>query len=106
MSWDITNEASWTYKELPLGIKTLEGGVATKYETGGWRSERPIWDEDACTHCMLCWISCPDTSITTEESKMTGIDYEHCKGCGICVIECKFNALEMINEEDAKGADA
>jgi pyruvate ferredoxin oxidoreductase delta subunit len=27
------------------------------------------------------------------------IDYEHCKGCGLCAYECPAGAIEMIKEE-------
>jgi pyruvate ferredoxin oxidoreductase delta subunit len=30
-----------------------------------------------------------------KDEKMTGIDFEHCKGCGICAKECPFKAIEM-----------
>ena len=36
---------------------------------------------------------------------MTGIDLQHCKGCGICVHECKFGALELIQESEAQAQE-
>jgi pyruvate ferredoxin oxidoreductase delta subunit len=27
------------------------------------------------------------------------IDYDYCKGCGICANECPFDAIVMIEEE-------
>ena len=48
-------------------------------------------------------MHCPDSSILVENEEMTGIDYDHCKGCGICVNECPKDALEMKNEVEAKG---
>jgi pyruvate ferredoxin oxidoreductase delta subunit len=44
---------------------------------------------------MICWVFCPDSSILVKEEKMVGIDYDHCKGCGICAHECPTGALEM-----------
>ena len=105
MAWDLNNEAQWTYKDIPLGVVAIEGGTSEAYETGSWRTDRPIWNEDNCTDCMLCWVSCPDSSITVNNQKMSGIDLMHCKGCGVCVTVCHFDALEMMNEEDAKGID-
>lgn len=89
--------AEWAPEEFPVGCVT-QAGWSAKYLTGGWRSMRPVWDEEACKHCLLCWIACPDSSIITAEGKMTGIDYDHCKGCGVCVHECKFGALEFVRE--------
>lgn len=105
MSWDVSNFDNWTPEEIPAGFVALEGGKSKEYITGGWRSMRPVWDADACTSCMLCWIACPDSSVVVENKEMTGIDYDHCKGCGLCVKECRFGALEFITEAEAKEAE-
>ena len=95
---DISNYEHWTSEEfLPGGIVN-DPGNSVLYHTGGWRSDRPVWNEEACNDCMLCWVHCPDSSILVANQKMTGIDYDHCKGCGICASECRFDALEMILE--------
>ena len=102
--WDVSGFDSWKSEEFPVGAVGLEAGNSADYITGGWRSMRPVWDAEKCKQCMLCWMHCPDSSIEVAEAKMTGIDYDHCKGCGICVEECKFDALKMISEFEAKGA--
>ncbi len=78
-------------------------GNSRQYETGDWRTRRPIWHKDRCIQCYRCWVYCPDSAITIKDSKVAGIDYDHCKGCGICAAECpdKVVALEMIGEEEA-----
>jgi pyruvate ferredoxin oxidoreductase delta subunit len=44
-------------------------------------------------------LACPDSSIMlNEEGKVTGIDYDHCKGCGVCTNVCPFNAFDYIEE--------
>jgi pyruvate ferredoxin oxidoreductase delta subunit len=101
VSWDVSNFDNWTADDFPLGAIVLEAGNSRQYKTGGWRSNRPIWNADACTNCMLCWVHCPDSSIIVDNQAMTGIDYDHCKGCGICALECRFGALEMISESQA-----
>jgi pyruvate ferredoxin oxidoreductase delta subunit len=98
--WDVTNFDNWTADEFPPGAVCPEAGNSALYYVGGWRSFKPAWDEEACTHCMLCWMHCPDSSIVVKDGKMTGIDYDHCKGCGICAIECRFKALEMVPESE------
>lgn len=92
---------AWAPEDLPVGNVTA-AGASQQYITGGWRTMRPLWDQAKCKNCMLCWIVCPDVSILVKDQEMIGIDYDHCKGCGICIHECKFGALEMVNEDQAK----
>ncbi len=89
------------WKNIPIGGKILDAGNAVDYKTGGWRTYKPIRDESKCSNCLLCWIYCPDSAIIVKDGKVTGIDYEHCKGCGICAKECppKCKAIKMIKEE-------
>jgi len=89
-------EKGW--KEIPIGGLILEAGNAEKYQTGSWRTFRPVRDEEKCNHCLICWIYCPDSSIIVEEGKIKGIDYAHCKGCGICSIQCPRKAIKMVEE--------
>ena len=96
--WDVSNFDNWTKKDFPQGMTGIESGNSRDYVTGGWRSERPVWTEDKCQHCMLCWVMCPDSSILVEDEKMVGINFDHCKGCGVCMVECHFDALEMVPE--------
>jgi pyruvate ferredoxin oxidoreductase delta subunit len=90
-----------SWREIPIGGLIVEAGNAAQYETGGWRTFKPVHDATKCTSCLLCWVYCPDSAITVEGGKVTGIDYAHCKGCGICAEECpdKVKAITMIREE-------
>ena len=87
-------------KEFPRGGYILNPGNAAEYQTGEWRSMRPVWDKDKCINCMFCWLFCPDLAIIVEEGKVKGIDYKYCKGCGICSHECpdRAKAIRMIKE--------
>ena len=40
-------------------------------------------------------LFCPDSCI----NKQHDIDYDYCKGCGICAYECPSDSIEMIQEE-------
>ena len=88
------------WKEIPEGGLIIKAGNSATYETGSWRSARPVRDVDKCTNCLICWVYCPDSSILTSDGKLTGIDYSHCKGCGICAEECPVKAIKMVNEKD------
>lgn len=91
-------EAGW--REIPEGGLIVEAGNAVEYITGAWRSQRPVLDPEKCTHCLFCWIHCPDCSILVEGEKMKGFDLDHCKGCGICAQVCPVEAITMIQETE------
>jgi pyruvate ferredoxin oxidoreductase delta subunit len=80
-------KAAW--QDLPLGGVVTDAGSSANYQTGDWRGAlRPVINLERCTSCMLCWVYCPDAAIITANGKVTGIDYDFCKGCGICAVEC------------------
>lgn len=87
------------WKSLPFG-DIVEAGTADKFETGDWRSDRPIFNKEKCIDCKMCWIYCPDMAIILDENKkVSGIDYKHCKGCGICSFECPVKPEKAITME-------
>ena len=92
------------WRDLPIGGVILEGGNSAGYETGSWRTYRPVWHADNCIHCLRCWILCPEGAFIVRDEKVTGIDYDHCKGCGICNRECptkpEKRALAMTLESE------
>ena len=89
------------------GAVILEAGSARRFKTGSWRAFRPVWVEEHCIQCMYCWLYCPDMAIKVEADKMTGYDYDYCKGCGLCAKVCpaKPKAIEMMAETDATSDD-
>ena len=89
--------------QMKPGAVTGAGGMAELY-TGSWRTYVPVTDYEKCTHCMICWILCPDSAVQVEDDKKVGTDLVHCKGCGICAVECPTNAIEMkLESEMAEG---
>lgn len=83
------------WKDIPEGGVIPEPGTSEQYNTGSWRSRKPIRDEDKCIHCLVCWIYCPDGAMIVENEKIIAINYDYCKGCGICVNECPKEAISM-----------
>jgi len=67
-------------------------------ETGDWRHQRPVLDQERCNRCGLCWMYCPDNAVRAEGDTFV-ILYKYCKGCGICAQECPKRAISLIDEE-------
>src|SRR5665811_2062301 len=57
-------------------------------------------DEETCTQCLFCYFFCPDASVVVEDQKVVAFDYDHCKGCGICMVECPPDAISMHPESE------
>ena len=90
------------WKEVPRGAVIADPGNAGLYQTGDWRIQRPVFLEDRCIQCLFCWIFCPDSSVMVEAGKVVAIDYDHCKGCGICSAVCPTKQKSIImTEEDS-----
>ncbi len=61
-----------------------------------WRVKKPVFNIDVCIDCQNCWVWCPDTSIISRDKQMLGIDYDHCKGCEVCVEVCPTNPKSLL----------
>jgi len=95
----VKSEREVTWKNLEIGSIVTEPGSASQYETGGWRSQRPVFDLSTCNKCGLCYIYCPEACIEQEEDGYFKADLFYCKGCGICAIECPKDVITMVEEE-------
>jgi NADPH-dependent glutamate synthase beta subunit-like oxidoreductase len=52
-----------------------------------------------CNQCDNCRLFCPDLAVMREQSpRGRSINYDYCKGCGICVVECPRNAMSLDEE--------
>ena len=93
------SEDELTWKDLEIGSIVTEPGSASQYQTGTWRSERPIIDLDKCNKCGLCYIFCPDAAIEMNDEGYPEVNLFYCKGCGICSVECPTKAITQVEEE-------
>lgn len=70
--------------------------------TGLWRTMRPVIDYSRCNRCWwVCSTFCPDGAIEVTNGHYPRIDYEHCKGCMVCVAQCPPHAISGIPEVEA-----
>ena len=70
----------------------------------GWRSLRPVIDPVQCTLCLNCYMCCPDGTIfkVRDDDGVAGglaIDYDFCKGCGVCAKVCPVPCIVMVDEQ-------
>lgn len=47
-----------------------------------------------CNRCDNCWLFCPEMAVSRTDGDYT-IDYDYCKGCGICAEECPRKVIQM-----------
>ncbi|MHC4471373.1 MAG: 4Fe-4S binding protein [Planctomycetota bacterium] len=76
---------------------TYKPGWSMDNRTGAWRTLRPVKDGEACNDCGSCWLFCPEGCI---ERGTFEIDYDYCKGCGICSKECRPGAITLEREAE------
>ncbi|MDP2782983.1 MAG: 2-oxoacid:acceptor oxidoreductase family protein [Sulfurimicrobium sp.] len=91
--------------ELPLDEADMAaaaihaGATSVEVRTGLWRTLRPVIDYPRCNRCWwVCSEFCPDSAIRVNAEHYPEIDYEHCKGCLICVAQCPTHAISSIPE--------
>lgn len=79
-----------SFEEVNLGFSE---------ETAAEEAQR-CFNCGVCNLCDNCYILCPDVAILKQrEDGPNIVDYDYCKGCGICVEECPRNAMVMEEEK-------
>lgn len=88
----LREKTTFTFDEVPSDT-SFEAGYLVSVNSG-WRSIRPVINNEKCVGCEQCYLYCPDGVISIKDGK-AGIDYDFCKGCGICAKICKLGAIGM-----------
>ncbi len=88
----VREKTGFTFEEVPENT-CFEAGYLTTVNSG-WRSIRPVINAAKCVGCEQCYLYCPDGVIAIKDGKVV-IDYDFCKGCGICAKICRIGAIEM-----------
>ena len=100
---------SWYYADAPV---TVRPKLATARRTGtfdevtaGLDASSALFEARRCMSCGNCfgcdncYGACPDNAVIKTGPGGYEIDYDYCKGCGICAAECPCGAISMVPEE-------
>ncbi|MEJ2091466.1 MAG: 2-oxoacid:acceptor oxidoreductase family protein [Syntrophobacterales bacterium] len=106
---DAYEEPSWIevpFEEADIAAPIIHApATSEQVPTGLWRTMRPVIDYDRCKRCAwICSTLCPDSTISVNEEGYPEIDYQHCKGCLICMSSCPSHAIRAIPEQEAAAA--
>jgi len=105
--FDLLN--SWYYTDAPKTVQpqldlvrrqvTFEEVVGGLDETNALFEARRCLSCGNCFECDNCYGVCPDNAVVKlGPGSRFRINYEYCKGCGLCVEECPCGAIEMTPE--------
>ena len=87
-----------TWKELPLAAVITEPATSENYRTGDWKTLKPVVDKKACIKCATCYTFCPEAAYEEDDYGYFNPNYDYCKGCGICSVECPSMCIQMVEE--------
>ena len=88
-------------RRLKERIKRFTEVTSTLTENAALREAERCFSCGTCNECENCYIFCPDASILKKGEKISQqVDYDFCKGCGICFVECPRRAISL--EEEAR----
>ncbi|MES9935859.1 MAG: 2-oxoacid:acceptor oxidoreductase family protein [Sedimenticola sp.] len=104
--WDEPEWIDLPFEQSGISAPTIHGGLTSELmPTGSWRTMRPEIDLERCNRCWwVCSTFCPDSAIDVDGEGYPHIDYDHCKGCLVCVAQCPPHAIEALPEH-AEGGD-
>lgn len=107
-SYDKLN--TWYYSDAPATVaphldaarrtSTFDEVVGGLDESTALFEARRCLSCGNCFECDNCYGMCPDNAIIKlGPGERYTIDYDYCKGCGLCVAECPCGAIEMVPEK-------
>jgi len=101
---------TWYYADAPRGHRprldlirrqsTFDEVIQGHDESDALFEARRCMSCGNCFSCDNCYGVCPDNAVLKlgEPGELYAIDYDFCKGCGICVAECPSGSIEMVPE--------
>jgi 2-oxoacid:acceptor oxidoreductase delta subunit (pyruvate/2-ketoisovalerate family) len=91
---DVNEKDFKTLKNIPFAPAYRHTLVSVN---SGFRTEKPVCSKEKCNGCFLCYLYCPD-GVIKKDGESISIDYDYCKGCGICQKICRKDAIHMEKE--------
>ncbi|MCG6897854.1 MAG: 2-oxoacid:acceptor oxidoreductase family protein [Thiocapsa sp.] len=94
------------FEEARISAPAIHAALTSEaVPTGLWRTLRPVIDYARCNRCWwVCSAFCPDGAIRVEDGTPV-IDYDHCKGCLVCVAQCPPHAIDTVPEADLRAGE-
>jgi len=96
---------TWYYADAPATVRpaleaarrvtTFDEVVSGLDESTALFEARRCMSCGNCFGCDNCYGVCPDNAIVKLADGEYEIDYDYCKGCGLCATECPCGAIEM-----------
>lgn len=92
------------FDEARIAAPSIHASLTSELaNTGVWRTLRPVIDDEHCSRCTwICSTFCPESAIKVGTDHRPSIDYDHCKGCLVCVAVCPPHAIRAVDERAAK----
>jgi len=101
---------TWYYSDAPKTVRpvldvmrrqsTFDEVVNGLDESNALYEARRCLSCGNCFECDNCYGVCPDNAvIKLGPGKRFKFNYDYCKGCGICAVECPCGAIRMLPEE-------
>lgn len=96
-NFKMSSKPKWnSLADIPMGSSCTSFHITDT--NSGWRVFKPVINIDKCIGCFRCYLVCPDGAIHMTAEKKAEVDYDFCKGCGICAHECKSKSIDMVKE--------
>jgi 2-oxoacid:acceptor oxidoreductase delta subunit (pyruvate/2-ketoisovalerate family) len=101
---------TWYYSDASKSVQPMLDELRRRstFEevVGGLTEENALFEARRCMSCGNCFECdncfgvCPDNAIVKlGPGKRFEVNYDYCKGCGVCAAECPSGSIEMVPEE-------
>lgn len=106
---DLDGLNPWYYTDAPKTVQPQLDMIRRRSSfdevTGGLDESNALFEARRCLSCGNCFECdncygvCPDNAVMKlGPSRRFAINYDYCKGCGLCAEECPCGAIEMAPE--------